>query len=108
MYSARYHSCRRFAETGMERLRMSQIVSGCPAHLVGMTTQAFTTSALEPLMSIDDLAGYLGVTIYDWRVSGKGPCAIRVGRHLKFAVKDVREWVERQRELAPGHAPNDR
>lgn len=46
-----------------------------------MTTEAITTSGLEPLMSIDDLAGYLGApvtTIYDWRVSGKGPCAIRM------------------------------
>ena len=90
---------------------MSQIASDCPAHLVGMRTDATTTSGLEPLMSIDDLAGYLGIpvtTIYDWRVSGKGPCAIRVGRHLKFAVNDVHDWVERQRELAPGHPQRDR
>lgn len=90
---------------------MSLIASDWSAHLVGMTTEATTTSGLEPLMSIDALAGYLGVpvaTIYDWRVSGKGPCAIRVGRHLKFAVSDVRDWVERQRELAPGHARIDR
>jgi len=48
-------------------------------------------------MSIDDLAGYLGVpvtTIYDWRVSGKGPCAIRVGRPATRADT--------------GHAQNDR
>ena len=99
------------AEMGMERLRMPQIASDRSAHLMGMTTDATTTSGLEPLMSIDDLARYLGVpvtTIYDWRVSGKGPCAIRVGRHLKFAVGDIRDWVERQRELAPGHAHNDR
>lgn len=73
----------------MERLRTPQIVSDRSAHLVGMTTEAITAGRLEPLMSIDDLAAYLGVpvtTIYDWRVSGKGPCAIRVGRHLKFAV----------------------
>ncbi|MCW2787347.1 MAG: phage transcriptional regulator, AlpA [Marmoricola sp.] len=95
----------------MERPRIPLTVSDPPAHLVGMSTEAITTSGLEPLMSIDDLAAYLGVpvtTIYDWRVSGKGPCAIRVGRHLKFAVSDVRDWVERQRELTPGHVQNDR
>jgi excisionase family DNA binding protein len=62
-------------------------------------------AALEPLMSIDAVADYLGVsvpTIYDWRVSGKGPRAIRVGRHLKFAVSDVQAWVAAQREAAPG------
>lgn len=66
-----------------------------------------TTSGLEPLMSIDDLAEYLGVpvtTIYDWRVSGKGPCAIKVGRHLKFAVADVRAWLDTRREASPGRA----
>jgi excisionase family DNA binding protein len=62
-------------------------------------------AALEPLLSIDAVADYLGVsvpTIYDWRVSGKGPRAIRVGRHLKFAVSDVQAWVAAQREVAPG------
>ena len=52
--------------------------------------------ALEPLWSIDDLAGYLGVpvaTIYDWRTNGKGPVAHRIGKHLKFAVSDVRVWM---------------
>ena len=64
-------------------------------------------AALEPLLSIDAVADYLGVsvpTIYDWRVSGKGPRAIKVGRHLKFAVSDVQAWVAAQREPAPGHA----
>lgn len=95
----------------MGRPRTSQIASDRHAHLIGMITEASTTSGLEPLMSIDDLASYLGIpvtTIYDWRVSGKGPCAIRVGRHLKFAVSDVRDWVEHQRELSPGHPQNDR
>ncbi len=81
----------------MGRPRMSQIASDGHAHLIGMTTDATTTSGLEPLMSIDELASCLGIpvtTIYDWRVSGKGPCAIRVGRHLKFAVSDVHDWIE--------------
>ena len=84
----------------MERPRTSRIALGLPANLVGMTTNTTTRSGLEPLMNIEDLAEYLGVpvtTIYDWRVAGKGPCAIRVGRHLKLAVTDVREATERER-----------
>lgn len=69
-------------------------------HLSLMET--FTApSGLEPLLSIEQLAQYLGVpvaTIYDWRVDGKGPRGVRVGRYVKFAVSDVREWVARQRE----------
>jgi len=59
-------------------------------------------------LSIGALAEYLGVpvaTIYDWRVDGKGPCAIRIGRHVKFALSDVRAWVAQQRETAPGRSP---
>ena len=56
---------------------------------------------LEILIDIAELATYLGVpvaTIYDWRVHGKGPTAYRFGKHLKFAVSDVRAWVAQQRE----------
>ena len=56
---------------------------------------------LEPLIDIGELADYLGIpvsTIYDWRTRGLGPPAYRFGKHLKFAVGDVRVWVERQRE----------
>ncbi|WP_231252682.1 helix-turn-helix transcriptional regulator [Nocardioides furvisabuli] len=76
-----------------------------------MTTDTTTGRGLEPLMNIEELAEYLGVpvtTIYDWRVAGKGPCAIRVGRSLKFAVSDVREWLAHHRETSPGHAPQGR
>ncbi len=56
---------------------------------------------LDPLIDITELAGYLGVpigTVYDWRTNGRGPRAHRIGKHLKFAVSDVRIWVEQQRE----------
>ena len=56
---------------------------------------------LEPLMDVSELASYLGLpisTVYDWRVHGKGPIAYRFGKHLKFAVSDVRAWMAEQRE----------
>lgn len=43
-----------------------------------------TLSGLEPLLSIEELSEYLNVpirTLYDWRLAGKGPCAVHVGRH---------------------------
>jgi len=48
---------------------------------------------LEPLMDAAELTSYLGLpvsTVYDWRVRGKGPAAYWFGKHLKFAVSDVR------------------
>lgn len=75
-----------------------------------MSTNTTSTSGrvLEPLLSIEEVAEYLGVavtTIYDWRVNGGGPRAIRVGRHLRFAQVDLAAWVESQRESRPGDPP---
>lgn len=50
------------------------------------------------LWHTEEVAQYLGVplgTIYNWRVSGKGPRAIRVGRHLRYRPSDVDAWLER-------------
>jgi len=95
----------------MERLRTSRSDSGRAAHLAGMKTQPRAVSGLDPLLSIEDLAEYLGVpvtTIYDWRVGGKGPCGVRVGRHVKFTVSDVPAWIDAQRESRPGEHPDGR
>ena len=74
---------------------------GDVGHLPGMETSAAVPAALEPLITIDELAAYLGLpkqTIYDWRVQGRGPRAYRIGKHLRYAVSDVRAWVAAQRE----------
>ncbi|WP_125099269.1 helix-turn-helix domain-containing protein [Leucobacter chromiireducens] len=63
---------------------------------------------LEPLLSIEELATYLGIpisTLYDWRVRGHGPRAHRFGKHLKFALSDVRAWMATQREPEPAAEP---
>ena len=66
---------------------------------------------LEPLMDVRELAAYLGVpisTVYDWRVRGKGPTAYRFGKHLKFAVSDVRSWITQQRDPSTPPRRTDR
>ena len=76
------------------------------ADLLGMTTQQTASSGLDPLVSVDELAEYLGVpirTIYDWRQTGHGPRGIRIGRHLKFAVSDVMAWLDLQRDAIRGN-----
>jgi hypothetical protein len=60
----------------MERLGRSRSRSERPAYLQGMKTKLRPISGLDPLLSMEDLAEYLGVpiaTIYDWPVDGKGP-----------------------------------
>ena len=68
---------------------------------MGMKTETSPLSGLDPLVSITELAEYLGVpvkTIYEWRQSGRGPACIHIGRHLKFALSDVQAWLDEQRE----------
>lgn len=62
-------------------------------------------AGLDPLLSLDELAEYLGIpvrTIYDWRTDGKGPRGVRVGKHVKFFHSDIRAWLAQQHEAAPG------
>jgi hypothetical protein len=69
-----------------------------------------TLSGLEPLMSIEDLSEYLNVpvrTLYDWRLAGKGPCAVHIGQ-IRYFVTDVHEWLQQNREAEPGRAPKGR
>jgi excisionase family DNA binding protein len=51
----------------------------------------------EKYLTPADLAKLLGVplpTIYDWRYKRIGPPGFRVGRHLRYDPKAVREWIE--------------
>jgi excisionase family DNA binding protein len=54
---------------------------------------------LDRLLSVQDLADYLGVpvaTIYTWRHRGHGPPGFRVGRHLRFRTSDVTKWINQR------------
>jgi excisionase family DNA binding protein len=66
---------------------------------------------MKPLMDVHELAAHLGIpisTVYDWRVHGKGPAAYRFGKHLKFAISDVRAWIAQQREPSAQPGRTDR
>ncbi len=54
-----------------------------------------------PLWTVQDLAWYLGVpvnTIYKWRVTGDGPPALKVGRHVRYREDDVNGWLTTLRD----------
>lgn len=77
---------RRRVSGGPGRFRQVAVVLALAVHLPVMeaTHDQFVGqfAGLEPLLSVEDLSGYLGVpvqTIYDWRVHGKGPPAYRIG-----------------------------
>ena len=80
------------------------------AHLVGMKTETNPLSVLDPLVTITELAEYLGVpvkTIYEWRQTGRGPVGLRIGRHVKFRISDVQAWVDGQRDVPGPRSPSE-
>ena len=60
---------------------------------------ARTSPSQLPLLAPPELARQIGVpvkTLYNWRANGKGPRAIRVGKHLRYRAADVDAWLEQQ------------
>ncbi len=52
---------------------------------------------LDPLLTIDDVAAWLGKpknTLYAWHSRGKGPRAIRVGNTLRYRRSEVERWLD--------------
>lgn len=62
-------------------------------------------SSLENrLVSPHELAALLGVplaTVYGWRSRGEGPLGFRLGRHVRFDIDDVEQWLDRCRDPEP-------
>jgi hypothetical protein len=83
----------------MERLGAPWSHSERPAHLQGMKTQLQSIGGLEPLLSIEDLAQYLGCRS---RPSTTGAWTARVPAAFAFTRSDVLAWIEAQRESRPG------
>jgi predicted DNA-binding transcriptional regulator AlpA len=52
---------------------------------------------IHRLATLGDVAAFLQVpskTLYLWRSMGKGPPALKVGRHLRYRWTDVEAWLE--------------
>ncbi len=53
----------------------------------------------DRLMTTSEVAEYLAVpvtTLYRWRQTGEGPRALRVGKHLRYAMADLSAWLDLQ------------
>jgi excisionase family DNA binding protein len=60
---------------------------------------------LDRLLTTQQLADYLGVpvaTLYAWRYTGDGPPGFRVGKHLRYRIADVEEWIHSQLNAVHG------
>jgi excisionase family DNA binding protein len=51
---------------------------------------------LGQLLTPAELAAYLGVpisTLYAWRHRRQGPPSFKAGRHLRYRLRDVEQWI---------------
>ena len=67
------------------------------SHLVCMETTTHPKTTLGSVLTMSELASALGVTLqtlYDLRSQGRGPRGFRVGRELRFRVREVEVWLE--------------
>lgn len=51
----------------------------------------------DRLLTISEVAAFLQVpvgTLYQWRHRGIGPAGLRVGRHVRYRMRDVEAWLE--------------
>jgi excisionase family DNA binding protein len=62
-----------------------------------MTQGASTERELPELLTVAEVAAYLGVpisTIHFWRGRKQGPHALKVGKRLYFRASDVARWLD--------------
>jgi len=62
-----------------------------------------TGTFAPPLMTPQEVADFLAVpvlTLQTWRAKRKGPRVYRVGRHVRYRVADVEEWLDAQHKGA--------
>lgn len=61
------------------------------------------TSAVHPrqLLTTDQLSAWLQIpkqTVYRWRSRGEGPRGYRVGKHVRYDLADVEQWLASQKD----------
>lgn len=59
-------------------------------------TKAISTSLLDTLIDADTLAERLSIrrrTVDEWRITGKGPKFIRIGRSVRYNPESVDSWL---------------
>ena len=58
----------------------------------------------ERLLTVEELADYLGVpiaTLYQWRHRREGPPGFRVGRYIRYQRTDVEQWIRDRLKADP-------
>jgi excisionase family DNA binding protein len=62
------------------------------------------TATGNPLLSPAELANFLRVpigTVYKWNHEGTGPRMLLLGRHRRYRLADVEQWLESHADRPP-------
>jgi excisionase family DNA binding protein len=54
---------------------------------------------MSELLTIKEAGAYLKVsveTLRKWRAQGRGPKAVKLGRHLRYRPEDIDQWIKEQ------------
>jgi excisionase family DNA binding protein len=98
------HSVKRIGESVL--FSFPTLIRYCPvsADYAGLTETLAMKMTAEAWVSVDDVAGHLGVakdSVYRW-IDARGMPAHRIGRLWKFKISEVDAWVQ-----AGGASTND-
>jgi excisionase family DNA binding protein len=58
----------------------------------------------DQLLTVTQVADLLQVprqTLYGWRTRNEGPPGLKVGRHVRYRLRDVEEWLDTRGEVRP-------
>src|SRR5689334_20948020 len=93
------HTGRRHRPPAARRPRHAPTAWSVRCGRPAMTTPTAAEWRPDPLLTIDDVAAWLGKpknTLYAWHSRGKGPRAIRVGNTLRYRRSEVDQWLDAQ------------
>ena len=61
---------------------------------------------IKPVMNVQQAACYLGLavsTLNKWRCYGDGPLFIKMGRSVRYRLKDLNDYIEGRRAGSTSH-----
>lgn len=60
---------------------------------------------MEQLIDVNQAAVLLKVkplTLYRWRIAGKGPACVKIGRKVLYSLQDIRDFIQSKKAAKQG------
>ncbi len=73
------------------------VLPGRRAHLSGMDTLPTISTSFLTQKEVAELLRVPERTLEDWRFTQQGPPYLKLGRHVRYDLADILDWVRKQR-----------